>query len=217
MRIHRLLVLSYLYLGVPCALFSQGTPDFYKAERQSGSGLGFRVGLNHSVATVTQYYLNSATFTSTLGGVKAKNGIYVGGFYYKDLPANRLGYRMEANLQMKQTGFVDAQGKPVYTAHYYYLGLTPLLSLHLLNKLTVHTGPEINVLFAKTSAIGKGYPLEAGATVRVSWSFGNLGAEISYFKGFTTYDQKEVSVITGYSNHDFYNQNAQIGLIYYLN
>lgn len=216
MKVHCLLVLFYLYMGVPCALFAQGTPDFYKANPQAGSGLGFRLGLNHSVATVTQYYMNSSTFTSTLGGVKARNGIYMGGFYYKDLTTNRLGYRIEANLQMKQTGFADAQGKPVYTAHYYYAGLTPLLSLHLLNRLTIHTGPEINVLFAKTRAVGKGYPLEAGATVRVSWSFSNLGAEISYFRGFTTYDQKEVNAL-GYSNHDFYNQNTQVGLIYHLN
>ena len=214
MRICCLLLL--FFVGVPWAVFAQGTPGFYKPGRQAGSGLGFRAGLNHSVATVTQYYLNSATFTTTLGGVKARNGLYVSGFYYKDLLTNQVAYRMETNLQLKQTGFVDAQGKPVYTARYYYVGLTPLLGLHLSNKLTVYTGPEINVLLAKAQAVGKGYPLEIGITARLAYSFGNLGAEISYFRGFTKYDRLGDGGVTGTMyHHDFYNQNTQIGLVYH--
>ncbi|MVM33531.1 hypothetical protein GO755_26070 [Spirosoma sp. HMF4905] len=212
----KLYYLLTLCVCIPSAMQAQSKTDFYRLSHQQRSGFGFRMGLNYSLATVSDFYVNSSTPITSLGGVRPKSSYYLGGFYYKELIPNQLTYRLEANLQQKGVGSVDPVGKPVINARYYYLGVTPLIGLQLFNKLTIYTGPELNVLVAKTNSWGKGYPLEIGLTARLSYTVGKIGIEASYFRGFTRYDQlKDSSPFGGPFEFDFYNQNAQLGLIYH--
>lgn len=83
-----------------------------------------------------------------------------------------------------------------------------------MRQLTVYAGLELNIMLAKHDEIGRNsYPVEVGATVRLLYSFRNLGVELSYVRSFTQYD---FLTFGGY-RQDFYNRNVQVGLIYRFN
>lgn len=154
--------------------------------------------------------------TSYLGGVEPQFGYYLGGFLYKDLTPNRLTFRLDATIQMKSARAAN-NGKTVFNASYYYLGITPLIGLRLTDRLTIYTGPEGSLQVAKGKSWGKGYPFELGVHARLTYDFGRFGAELGYFRGFTRIDRFEIGGIPGGpGTNDIYNQHVQAGLIYRL-
>jgi hypothetical protein len=108
-------------------------------------------------------------------------------------------------------------GNTVFNATYYYLGVSPLIGLRLTDRLTIYTGPDVNVQIARGKSWGKGYPLELGINARVAYSFGRFGVEAGYFRGFTRIDRFEAGDISGGPViNDIYNQHVQTGINYRL-
>ncbi|AUD01521.1 hypothetical protein [Spirosoma pollinicola] len=201
------------------AVFAQPDADFYKSTaRQPTSGVGFRVGLNYSKPAVTSAVVvaSPSTATSYLGGVEPQFGYYIGAYLYHDLRPNQFTFRLDATVQA-QVARAAYNGKTVANPSYYYLGMTPLVGLHLTNNLTIYTGPEVNLQVARRGSWGKGYPLEVGVNMRFTYSFGRFGAEVGYFRGFTKIDRFELyNLPGGPAINDIYNQNMQAGILYKL-
>ena len=215
MTIRLLLVLTYCWIGIHWATYTQGNTDFYQKKYQSKNELGLRAGVNYSLSTVTNYYVNSSILITSLGGVRPKTGFYIGSTYSRDLATERILFRLDATLQMKGSNSVDLNGKSVYNARYYYLGLSPQIGLHITPKLTLTTGLETNLLVAKQMAWGSGSPLEIGTVLRATYALGPFKAEVGYVRAFNRYDQLVGPPQPGGpSRFDFYNQNWQVGLIY---
>lgn len=199
--------------------YAQKGTEFYQEPSRVSSGIGFRVGINYSVPAVTAAVMpvSGSLTTSYLEGVESKFGYYIGGYVYKYILPNQLAFRLDATMQMKALR-AAFNSRTVANASYYYLGLTPLIGLHLTNRLIVYTGPEINLQVANQTPWGKGAPLEIGTTVRFTYTINKLAAEMSYFRGFTKTDRFEIYNLPGGPGiNDIYNQNVQIGLIYQWN
>lgn len=205
-----------LVTGVSGPLLAQKASDFYSLSARPSSGIGFRVGLNYSTPSVTAAVVKPPFFTSHLGGVEPQFGYYLGGFLYKDLARDRLTFRLDATLQMKSAR-AAYNGNTVFNATYYYLGVSPLIGLRLTDRLTIYTGPDVNVQITRGKSWGKGYPLELGINARVTYSFGRFGVEAGYFRGFTRIDRFEAGGISGGPViNDIYNQHVQTGINYRL-
>ena len=55
-----------------------------------------------------------------------------------------------------------------------------------------------------------------GITLRATYRLGPFGIEVGYYRGFTTYDNLQLNNLPGGpTQHDFYNQTWEGGLIYY--
>jgi hypothetical protein len=205
-----------LVAGMSGPSVAQKASDFYRLPTRPSSGIGFRVGLNYSTPSVTAAVVKSTMFTTFLGGVEPQFGYYLGGYLYKDLTPDRLTFRLDATIQMKSARAAD-NGKTVFNASYYYLGITPLIGLRLTDRLTIYTGPEGSLQVAKGKSWGKGYPFELGVNARLTYDFGRFGAELGYFRGFTRIDRFEIGGIPGGpATNDIYNQHVLAGLTYRL-
>ncbi|WP_080057697.1 outer membrane beta-barrel protein [Spirosoma aerolatum] len=192
--------------------FAQSGTDFYKYQPDTRRFVGLRVGVNYSHTAVRAYNIGP------LAGMRPFAGFYIGGFFQKNLQSD-LVYRLDANVQMKGVRVLNTSGNVGIQAKYYYAGFTPQFGLQLMRQLTVYAGPELNIMLAKHDEIGRNsYPVEVGATVRLLYSFRNLGVELSYFRSFTQYDFLTFGQAStaGY-RHDFYNRNLQVGLVYRFN
>lgn len=214
MDIRVFVIAIFMGISTPWAVFAQGGSVFYRQSYQGDSGIGFKGGVNYSFPTVTAAVVSSSLATSFLGGVQPRYGYYIGGFMYKDLAPDQLTFRLDATLQMKGIGS-GYQGKTVLRARYYYVGLSPLIGVHLHKNLTVYMGMEANVLLAKQNPWGKTYPFEIGTTLHVAYTLGAFSVEAGYFRGFTKLDRFELyNQPGGPAINDFYNQNIQLGLLY---
>ena len=205
-----------LVVGIAGSAQAQKASDFYSLSTRPRSGIGFRVGLNYSTPSVTAAVARPPLITSYLGGVEPQFGYYLGGFLYKDFSRDRLTFRLDATIQMKAAR-AAYNGNTVFNAAYYYLGITPLIGLRLTDKLTIYTGPDVNLQVSRGKSWGKGYPLELGVNARLTYSFGRFGAEVGYFRGFTRIDRFEAGGLPGGpAINDIYNQHVQAGLNYRL-
>ncbi|GAB3785788.1 hypothetical protein GCM10028818_48020 [Spirosoma horti] len=172
--------------------------------------------MNYSTPSVTATPVRPPFITSYLSGVEPQFGYYLGGYLYKDLTPDRLTFRLDATIQMKSAR-AAYNGKTVFNASYYYLGITPLIGLRLTDRLTIYTGLEGSLQVARGKSWGKGYPLELGVTARLTYDFGRFGAELGYFRGFTRIDRFEIGSIPGSpATNDIYNQHVLVGLTYRL-
>ncbi|WP_461127336.1 hypothetical protein [Spirosoma aerophilum] len=202
----------YSFEGV----YAQQITDFYQKPNQSSKSIGYRAGVNYSIPTVTAAVVSNSLTTSYLAGVNPQLGFFLGGFYLKELLPDRLTFRVDATLQMKGTEAMY-NGKPVKKSRYYSLGLTPMVGIHLTNKLIAYTGIEANWQAGRQNAWGKGHPFEVGTTLRFTYPIKEVKVEIGYFKGFTRFDTFEAyNFAGGPAINAFYNQNLQVGILFNL-
>ncbi|GAB3028900.1 hypothetical protein [Spirosoma pulveris] len=203
-------------VGLFGKIYAQTEAEFYQQSSRVNSGIGFRVGINYSVPAVTAAVVptSNSLSTSYLEGVESKFGYYIGGYLYKNIARDQLILRLDATMQMKALR-AAYNNKTVANPTYYYLGVTPLIGLHLTNRLIVYTGPEINLQVARQTVWGKGAPLEVGTALRLTYKISRFALEVGYFRGFTKIDRFEIYNLPGGPGiNDIYNQNVQIGLTY---
>ncbi|QIP15356.1 hypothetical protein G8759_23375 [Spirosoma aureum] len=194
----------------PWAALGQGVTDFYQNHSESERRYGFRAGVNYS------YPIASAEprlIAISLAGLLPRYGFYIGGFYTRPIIKDQLSLRIDATFQQKGLKSRYINGQINLIAGYYYLGINPQIGLHLTRNITLLTGIEFNPLIRTQNAWADTDPLEVGLTFRLNYMFGRVGAEISYFKGFTRFAQA-VTQIAGAGPFDLYNQSAQVGLVY---
>lgn len=201
-----------LVILTPWTAIAQGVTDFYQLKPGTGRNSGLRAGINYSIPVVTPK-VGPRPFQ--LVGVIPSYGFYIGESYYRYLLPDQLLFRLDATFQQKNAG-AGVNGKLMNNANYYYIGITPLIGLHLTDNLLVYTGFDANLLIGKYRPWGKGYPFEVGTSFRINYLVGRFGLEVNYFRGFTRFDRFELPAVPGEYN-DFYNQSIQVGLLYLWN
>lgn len=186
---------------------AQKTVDYYTLTQSPRASVGVRVG---GMYCFTRTVSVSTPPIAFIGYTDKVTG-YIGGFYTRDILPNQIALRTDLGLQAKGAG---AAYKSVT---YYYLSAAVALGVHLMPKLSLYLGPEINLLTLKQNSWGKGAPVEFGATSRLVYQFGAVGLELGYFRSLSPYDRSDInatSLGSGPFSNDFYNQNVQLGCTY---